>query len=99
MALKLRPTGLSSPVDKDLKDYTVHSGEWAMGRIYEERGAREELRWYWSIFGILAKPSDIRTDGRAPTLEAVTREAEEDWGRERWRKGCSRRLISRAARR
>jgi len=39
-----------------------------MGRIYEERGSPEHLRWFWSILGILAKPPDVRTDSRAPTL-------------------------------
>jgi hypothetical protein len=37
-SLKLRPTGLASPVDNDRHDYTVYSGEWPMGRMYEERG-------------------------------------------------------------
>jgi hypothetical protein len=35
-----------------------------MGRIYEERGSPEHLRWFWSIFGILAKPPDVRLGGR-----------------------------------
>jgi hypothetical protein len=61
MPLKLRPTGLASPIDKDRGDF---SGEWAMGRIYEERGSRQHLRWCWSLLG---KPVDLRTDGRAPT--------------------------------
>jgi hypothetical protein len=26
-----------------------------MGRIYEERGAREDQRWFWSLHGILGK--------------------------------------------
>ena len=30
MALKLRPTGLGSGIDKDRPDYTVYTGEWAM---------------------------------------------------------------------
>jgi hypothetical protein len=33
-------------------DYTVYSGEWPMGRIYEELGPREDQRWVWSVFGI-----------------------------------------------
>jgi hypothetical protein len=40
MPLKLRPTGLASPIDKDRGDFIVFSGEWAMGRIYEERESR-----------------------------------------------------------
>ena len=39
MALKMRATGLSSPVDEHLTDFTVLTGEWVIGRIYEVRGA------------------------------------------------------------
>ena len=35
MALKLRPTGLGSGIDKDRPDYTVVTGEWEVGRVYE----------------------------------------------------------------
>ena len=42
MPLTMRPTGLSSPVDKDRKDFTICSGDWAMGRIYEQRGGPDE---------------------------------------------------------
>jgi hypothetical protein len=34
MPLTMRPTGVSSPVDKDRED-TIYSGKWPMGRIYE----------------------------------------------------------------
>ena len=81
MLLKLRPTGLASPIDKDRGDFIVFSGEWAMGRIYEERGSRQHLRWYWSLLGILGKPVDLRTDGRAPTLEAAKAEFGASWKR------------------
>ena len=37
MPLTMRPTGLSSSVDKDRPDYTGYSGEGTMGRIYEQR--------------------------------------------------------------
>jgi hypothetical protein len=40
MQLTMRPTGLASPVDQDRQDFTIYSGDWAMGRIYEQRGAR-----------------------------------------------------------
>jgi hypothetical protein len=45
MPLKLRPTGLGSGIDKDRPDYTVCTGEWEVGRIYETRGGAvsEEL--------------------------------------------------------
>jgi hypothetical protein len=38
---ELMPDRLSSPVDKDRKDFTIYSGEWAIGRIYEQRGAAQ----------------------------------------------------------
>ncbi len=50
-----------------------------MGRIYEERGAREDQCWVWSLFGILANPPGMHTDGRAPTLEAAKADFEADW--------------------
>ena len=73
MALTMSPTGLSSPVDKDRADYTIFSGEWAMGRIYEQHGGAERLKFFWSLFGIFGKPADLRTDGHAPTLDSSRR--------------------------
>ena len=49
MALKLRPTGLGSGIDKDRPDYTVYTGEWEIGRIYQSRGGPDSLRWFWSM--------------------------------------------------
>ncbi len=49
MALKMRATGLSSPVDEHLTDFTVLTGEWVIGRIYEVRGSPTDLRWFWSL--------------------------------------------------
>lgn len=49
MTLKMRATGLSSPVDEHLTDFTVLTGEWVIGRIYEVRGSPPDLRWFWSL--------------------------------------------------
>jgi hypothetical protein len=49
MALTMRPTGLGAGIDKDRPDYTVYSGGWAVGRIYETRGGPDHLRWFWSL--------------------------------------------------
>ena len=49
MPLKLRPTGLGSGIDKDRPDYTVFTGEWEIGRIYQTRGGPDSLRWFWSM--------------------------------------------------
>jgi hypothetical protein len=50
MPLTIRPTGLSSPVDEDRQDFTVYCGRWAMGRIYQERGGPDCMRWFWSVY-------------------------------------------------
>ena len=44
MPLKLRPTGLGSGIDKDRPDYSIHTGEWEIGRVYQTRGGPESLR-------------------------------------------------------
>ena len=42
MALTMRATGLGSGIDKDRPDYTVYTGEWEVGRIYETRGGPDK---------------------------------------------------------
>jgi len=42
--LTLRPTSLGSGIDKDRPDYTVFTGEWEVGHIYETRGGLDNLR-------------------------------------------------------
>jgi hypothetical protein len=54
----------------DRKDYTIYSGKWAIGRIYQT-GMPTEMTWYWSFLGSVSRPSDIRTNGHGPTLEAA----------------------------
>ena len=54
------PTGLSSPVDKDRQDFTIYRGGWAMGRIYEQRGGPDSMRWFWSLHRIFGKPGNAR---------------------------------------
>lgn len=83
MSLTLRPTG-SSPVDQNREDLTVCSGEWPMGRIYEQRGTPEHMRWFWSFFGILAGPPEVHTTGHTGTLEVAKRDLEASW--HRWMK-------------
>jgi hypothetical protein len=45
------PSSSAQPawVDKDRPDYTVFTGEWEIGRIYQTRGGPEDLRWFWSL--------------------------------------------------
>ena len=77
--LALRPTGLDPPADKDRSDYTLFSGEFTVGRIYEERGAPADVQWFWAITGIFGAPADVRMDGHAPTLESAQAQLGESW--------------------
>ena len=52
-----------------------------MGRIYEQRGGPEHMRWFWSLFGIFGKPADLRTDGHAATLDEAKAQFEAAWRR------------------
>jgi hypothetical protein len=65
MALTMRPTGLGSGIDKDRQDYTVYTGGWNIGRIYEVRGGPENLRWFWS----LGLNGPMKRSDRVATLE------------------------------
>ena len=78
MPLTMRPTGLLSPIDEDRGDFTNYSRAWAIGRIYEERGGPEHLRWFWSLYGMFGKPAEIRSDGR-PTIEDAKAQFETAW--------------------
>jgi hypothetical protein len=72
VALTMRPTGLGHGVHKNDIDYSVFSGEWLIGRIYERRGFPDAVRVFWSLHGIvLTRPPDIHTDGHTPSLEAA----------------------------
>jgi hypothetical protein len=81
MTLKLRPAGLSRPVDHDQKDYVVMSGDFVVGRIYEDRHVRKELRWFWAINGVRAGSSVMQKDGRTPTIEEAKAHLADNWRR------------------
>jgi hypothetical protein len=68
MALTLRFTAPSSD-DRDWLDYTiVEDGRRDVGRLYEDRHSRPELRWFWSITVYINPNLGITTTGRAPTM-------------------------------
>jgi hypothetical protein len=81
MPLTMRPTGLSSPIDNDRRDFTVYCGEWAMGRIYEQRGEPEHIGWFWSLYGVVGKPPKVHTNDHAPTFEEAKAQLEAAWRR------------------
>jgi hypothetical protein len=39
------------------------------GRDMLKASGPANLRWFWSLHGIVGKPPAMRTDGRAPTLD------------------------------
>jgi hypothetical protein len=75
MALTMRPTGLGSGIDKDRQDYTVYTGGWDIGRIYEVRGGPEHLRWFWSF----ALHGPMTRSDRAATLEEAKAQFQKSW--------------------
>jgi hypothetical protein len=77
MPLKLRPTGLGSGIDKDRPDYTVFTGEWEVGRIYETRGGPDSLRWFWSMNA----NGPMTRSNRVATLEEAKAQFQESWKR------------------
>jgi hypothetical protein len=79
MPLTLRRTGLSFPVYADQVDYTVLKDGREIGRIYEDRHSRPELRWFWSITVFVGSRPGIVTGGRTPTIEEAKRAFLENW--------------------
>ena len=78
MALTLRPTGLGHGVCKDTIDYDVFSGEWCIGRIYENRSGPEDQRWFWALHSP-SRPENLRIAAQVPTLEQAKAEFEASW--------------------
>ena len=67
---------------KDSIDYSVFRGDWLIGRIYERKGFPDDVRFFWSLHGVvLTRPPDIRTDGHTPSLEAAKAEFKRSWVR------------------
>jgi hypothetical protein len=77
--LTLRHTALSSPAYRDSIDYTVVKDGRAVGRMFEDRHSRPELRWFWSITVYVGPKQDITTSGRAPSLEAAKGQLLTNW--------------------
>jgi hypothetical protein len=78
MALRLRPQKHVRPAYRDHADSAVMSNEYVVGRIYEERHAPEELRWFWALNGVHA-PQVVTTSGKVATLEQAKAQLAENW--------------------
>jgi hypothetical protein len=77
--LTLRPTALSSPAYRHWLDYIVVEDGRAIGRMYEDRHAKAELRWFWSITVYVDPMRGIITSGRAATLEEAKTQFRASW--------------------
>jgi hypothetical protein len=73
MPLTMRPTGLGHGVYKDDIDYSVFSGEWCIGRTYENRSGPEDMRWFWALHSP-SKPGTLRISNQVATLETAKAE-------------------------
>jgi hypothetical protein len=79
MPLTLRPTGLSSPAYRDWLDYVIVEDGRDVGRVYEDRHSRPELRWFWSITIYVNPKRGITTSGRATSLEEAKAQFLSSW--------------------
>jgi hypothetical protein len=68
MALTLHRTGVSSAAYVGWLDYVIINDGRDVGRLYEDRHSRPQLRWFWSITIYVNPKLGITTSGRAPSL-------------------------------
>jgi hypothetical protein len=83
MALTLRPSGLGSGIDKDRQDYTVYTGGWDIGRIYESRGGPEHPRWFssFAVQGPMTRADKVATLEEAKALFQKSWDAWKAWAK------------------
>jgi hypothetical protein len=67
------------PVSRDQLDYTVIEDGREIGRMYEDRSARPELRWFWSIVVFVGSRPGIATHGRTATIEEAKAQFLRNW--------------------
>jgi hypothetical protein len=77
--LTLRPTGLSSPAYRDWLDYVIVADGDDVGRLYEDRNSRPELRWFWSITVYVNPKLGIITSGRAASMDEAKAQFLTNW--------------------
>jgi hypothetical protein len=92
MHLSKRKTDPTSPAHADWFDCVVCEGGRKIGRIYEDRNALPELRWYWSLTVLGACHVEIPTSGRAPTLDEAKAQFEASFKKWLLRKPKGRRF-------
>lgn len=78
MTLKLHPTGFS---ESDQQDQAVRSGDWQIGRIWEDYNGSEDLRWRWSLYVPITGPRAITRNGRAATFDDAKEQFTNSWSK------------------
>ena len=78
MTLKLHPTGFSR---SDPQDQAVRSGDWQIGRIWEDYSGGEDLRWRWSLYVPITGPRAISRIGRAATFDKAKEQFTDSWSK------------------
>jgi len=77
--LTLRRSGLSSPAYRDWLDYVIVEDGRDVGRVYEDRHSKPELRWFWSITVYVNPKLGITTSGRAASIEEAKAQFLANW--------------------
>jgi hypothetical protein len=78
MSLTMRPAGIGFGFYKDTDGYSVFSGEWCIGRIYENSSVPEDQRWYWTLHAP-GGPVNLPPSNHVASLEAAKAEFETAW--------------------
>ena len=81
MALTLHRTSLSSAAYRNWLDYVIVNDGREVGRLYEDRHSRPELRWFWSITAYVNPKLGIATSGRAASLNQAKAQFLINWQR------------------
>ena len=78
--ITLKRTGLSSPADAHLADWTVLADGREAGRIYEVRSGAPDYAWFWSVSAYVEPSRGIVTSGHVPSPEAAKAAFLASWG-------------------
>jgi hypothetical protein len=78
MALSFDPSGF---LCSGRQDETVRSGEWLIGRIWEDPKAGEDSRWRWSLYVPITGPRAISRIGRAATFDKAKEQLTDSWSK------------------